>query len=193
LFLTLFLSAAGCGVSIEGSIDLGGRPQDDLGGGADRAPCVDVDNDGYGENCPAGADCNDSDENVHPGVKELCDDGKDNDCNGATDEAGCLCILGLVRECYSGASGTSGVGICRVGLQACGTDGKWGPCGGEVVPGAESCNGTDDNCDGSTDEGLKNACGACGALPAEVCNNGLDDNCNGTVDENCGTCDPGCQ
>jgi hypothetical protein len=85
------------------------------------------------------------------------------------------------------------VGICRVGLQACGTDGKWGPCGGEVVPGAESCNGTDDNCDGSTDEGLKNACGACGALPAEVCNNGLDDNCNGTVDENCGTCDPGCQ
>ena len=36
--------------------------------------------------------------------------------------------------------------------------------------------------DGLVDEGVKNACGGCGAVPAELCN-GVDDNCNGQVDE----------
>jgi len=36
---------------------------------------------------------------------------------------------------------------------------------------------------------VTNACGGCGALPAEVCN-GLDDNCDGAVDEGCMGCSP---
>ncbi|MHC4839032.1 MAG: fibro-slime domain-containing protein, partial [Planctomycetota bacterium] len=47
---------------------------------------------------------------------------------------------------------------------------------------AETCNGADDDCDGETDEGVTNACGACGELPAETCN-GEDDDCDGETDE----------
>ena len=56
-----------------------------------------------------------------------------------------------------------------------------------VHPGAtEVCNDRDDNCNGAVDEGVRNACGACGA-PAlvETCANGLDDDCNGAVDDGC--------
>jgi hypothetical protein len=59
------------------------------------------------------------------------------------------------------------------------------------VPGAEDCNGLDDDCDGLVDDGVTNACGACGDVPAETCN-GLDDDCNGLVDDGvtnaCGAC-----
>jgi len=54
-----------------------------------------------------------------------------------------------------------------------------------VHPGAtESCNSIDDDCDGETDEGVRNLCGTCGPEPPEVCD-GLDNNCNGAVDEGC--------
>jgi len=65
-------------------------------GSADRGPppaCpsgTDNDGDGYGPGCPAGNDCDDSDFTVNPGAAEVCD-GKDNNCDGKTDEnlAGC--------------------------------------------------------------------------------------------------------
>jgi len=50
------------------------------------------------------------------------------------------------------------------------------------------CNGADDDCDGSIDEGLLNACGECGPVPPEVCN-GADDDCDGATDEGA----PGCE
>ncbi len=65
----------------------------------------------------------------------------------------------------------------------------------EVHPGAaERCNGVDDDCDGETDEGQTNACGACGALPVEVCND-QDDDCDGETDEGliCDLCSPGAE
>jgi len=48
--------------------------------------CTDTDGDGYGPGCDKGADCDDTDKDVNPGVTEdaatLCDDGIDNDCDG---------------------------------------------------------------------------------------------------------------
>jgi len=46
----------------------------------------------------------------------------------------------------------------------------------------ESCNYSDDDCDGEIDEGQLNECNECGVVPAEQCN-GIDDNCDGDTDE----------
>jgi hypothetical protein len=89
----------------------------------------------------------------------LCD-GIDRACTGSPTE-GCECAAGATRPCYSGATGTRGVGACRDGTQSCvvaGGRSMWAAaCAGEAVPAA-----------------------------AEVCANGVDDNCNGAVDEGCG-------
>ncbi|MBU7019253.1 MAG: putative metal-binding motif-containing protein [Theionarchaea archaeon] len=42
---------------------------------------IDSDRDGY----PLTQDCNDKDRDMNPGASELCNDGKDNDCDGKTD------------------------------------------------------------------------------------------------------------
>ncbi len=99
--------------------------------------------------------------------EEHCN-GSDDDCDGRVDED-------LARDCGSD------VGACRPGRQVC-NDGLWGVCGGELGPVPEGCNEVDDDCDGFVDEGVANACQACGAPPAEVCND-LDDDCDGQVDE----------
>jgi hypothetical protein len=57
---------------------------------------------------------------------------------------------------------------------------------------AEICDGMDNNCNGFIDEGAKNACGACGPVPAEVCD-GRDNNCDGKVDEGVSSPCGGCQ
>jgi hypothetical protein len=45
---------------------------------------IDDDGDGYTENQ---GDCDDTDDSIHPGADEICDDLKDNDCDGNTDAA----------------------------------------------------------------------------------------------------------
>jgi len=70
----------------------------------------------------------------------------DNDCDGQVDE-------GLIRSC--GPNTTSGQ--CEKGTREC-TDGSWGSCQGAVYSDRESCNNSDDDCDGNKDDG--NLCGS---------------------------------
>jgi hypothetical protein len=147
----------------------------------------DIDGDGYlgcgnpGAPAPPLCDCDDNDPDVHPGAREICGNGKDDDCNGYTD----------AQEPDQDGDG-------------------WGPCSGDcddtdpnVYPGApETVDGKDNNCDNLVDEDLDGdgwtvANGDCddhdptvnpGVL--EICGNGKDDNCNGVTDTDCLTpCD----
>lgn len=77
-------------------------------------------------------------------------DGGDEDCDGRIDED-CSCTGGDRRDCYGGAPGSDGIGLCRTGRQTC-SDDAWGECTGDVIPVAEVCDGgLDEDCDGDID------------------------------------------
>jgi hypothetical protein len=133
-----------------GAAELCDREDNDCDGRADddvtyQLYCPDRDGDGHGVpgagakmDCAPSAgfgdcagDCDDADPAVHPNALELCN-GRDDDCDGMTDE---------------GVQPTCGLGWCR--RYAAG-------CGAACVPGApraETCNAFDDDCDGVIDNG----------------------------------------
>ncbi|MBU1244774.1 hypothetical protein KJ612_16370 [Myxococcota bacterium] len=159
--------------------------------------CVDFDQDGYGDNCEPGDDCNDYEQDVNPGMPEICND-RDDNCDGRTDED-CPCNPGEVRICssYRDPLTISPEMHCRTGYQTCEPTGWSDTCVGEVGPIDETCNGFDDDCDGDIDEGLLNAIGQCsGEIPPEDCGptsegNGVDENGDGDIDEGCSCVVPG--
>jgi hypothetical protein len=137
--------------------------------GEGRAPvCDDLDGDGHGPGCSAGADCNESDPAVFFGAPERCN-GLDDDCDGLHDED----FVGL------GAACEVGFGACvAAGAKVCGADGVSLKCSvNPVTGGDELCNEVDDDCDGATDEDFASkgklctvGLGACAVSDKYVCN-----------------------
>jgi hypothetical protein len=84
---------------------------------------------------------------------EICN-GADDDCDGARDD-GFACPSGATEACAT-SCGTAGVRACNAG---CG----WDAC---AAP-AEICNGVDDDCDGSIDDG--DLCGGALSCFAGAC------------------------
>ncbi len=188
------------GVIDEGGVCMMCRPEAEICDGRDndcdgdidenltRSCGVDIGECSAGEQtCTAGAWGACSDTGPSP---ELCNN-LDDDCDGLVDN--------LTERCGSD------VGECVSGLRRC-TAGVFGACDGEIGPGTETCNGLDDDCDGTIDEdvaGLGMPCGtnegecspgttACvggaivcggGVEPTEEMCNGLDDDCDGLVDD----------
>ena len=126
---------------------------------------ADVDADGFGgellgDFCsqPSGSslidgDCDDFNEQVHPGANELCN-GIDDDCDGETDED-----AGGIE--YFADADADGYGSTSLGLfctQPAGSSAQDGDCddtNAAINPGAaEVCNDIDDDCDGETDENV---------------------------------------
>jgi hypothetical protein len=118
----------------------------------------------------------------------------DDDCDGMTDEG----------DPGGGGSCGTDVGECAAGVERCVAGAI--TCTGGTSPSTELCNGLDDDCDGTADQGNPEGGRACGStigvcIPGretctagalvctggvtaspELCN-GLDDNCDGTIDD----------
>ncbi|AEI63997.1 regulator of chromosome condensation [Corallococcus macrosporus] len=126
----------------------------------------DADGDGYGaptqstQACsqPGGyvsnaSDCNDASASIRPGASEVCD-GTDNNCDGAVDE-------GVGSTWYRDAD-SDGYGNPGQSTQACSQPGGYvanstdcnDTTSGARPGGTESCDGVDNNCNGSIDEGV---------------------------------------
>jgi alpha-tubulin suppressor-like RCC1 family protein len=126
----------------------------------------DADTDGYGnaglyvQSCsqPSGyvanaSDCHDGSMSIKPGATETCD-GADNDCDGSVDEN---VQTTYYRDADGDSYGTSSTKLaCSKPSGYATRSGDCNDASASIKPGAtEVCDGKDNDCDGSTDEGVK--------------------------------------
>lgn len=156
----------------------GDKKDNDCNGQADEACPInttwyrDTDADGYGNpktskqstTKPVGyvennLDCNDSNKNISPKAKEICEPNKiDENCDGQKNEGCVSCYIDRDKDTYGKSSGlaTYYAKACPVGYVSNKTD--CNDSNNAIKPGAkENCyNRVDDNCDGKADDGRGN-------------------------------------
>ncbi|GMV41349.1 MAG: hypothetical protein AMXMBFR64_30650 [Myxococcales bacterium] len=130
---------------------------------------LDADKDGWGieadstcsckpagsHTAPQAGDCADGNPAVSPGAAESCN-GQDDDCDGQVDEPGASGCSAAYQDVDQDGYGDSGATACLCAPDAVFTVSIGGDCADgdpSIHPAAaESCNGQDDDCDGSIDE-----------------------------------------
>jgi hypothetical protein len=131
---------------------------------------------------------------IDPMMPEVCDQAMvDENCDGRKNE-GCECSNGQSEDCMSGA-----LGPCKPGKRTC-SNGRWGVCMSSVKASPELCDGTDNNCDGMTDNNVTNcrsneACvdGTCKCVPQCAGKTCGDDGCGGKCAPNACPAGTSCQ
>lgn len=129
---------------------------------------IDEDNDGFGSKdymclCFASEkakaknsdDCNDKDPSINPGQAEKCNDGIDNNCNGAVDEPSCEGCMFFFKDVDKDGYGVEEDKKCIGSPSYPYTATKVGDCvdtNPDINPSSkEICDGIDNNCDNITD------------------------------------------
>ncbi len=112
-------------------------------------------NDPFGACCDDGADCTTDTYEPDQGCLNVsqCDDG--NPCTDDECHAGLGCVYPhnqAVVPCYDGPEESEGLGECSPGQATC-ADGEPGDCVGAVKPTTDVCDGKDNDCDGTKDNG----------------------------------------
>ncbi|MDA3840152.1 MAG: putative metal-binding motif-containing protein [Patescibacteria group bacterium] len=129
---------------------------------------LDTDGDGYGDSAvsiasttsPSGyvldsSDCDDNDSSIHPEADELCD-GVDNNCSGDIDDEGVQTAYYYDFDADGfGEIGTSTLACSAPSIDYVEVSGDCDDMASSTNPNAtEICDGVDQNCDGSVDEGV---------------------------------------
>ncbi|PIE19721.1 MAG: hypothetical protein CSA65_01280 [Proteobacteria bacterium] len=126
-----------CGDGIDNNCNL------TIDDGCPGVACTDGDGDGWGVGADCKIeDCDDNDKDVHPWATEACGDGKDNDCDGTTDD-GCPGV-----DCIDKDGDGWGVGTACAKADCNDDDAGTHPWMTEICG-----DGKDNDCDGSIDEG----------------------------------------
>lgn len=113
----------------------------------------DDDRDGYDDESCGGPDCDDRDDDTHPGAREQCN-GVDDDCDGQIDESVSYDSWYPDDDGDGYGDDSGAVSDCEQPSGYVDNDDDCDDRDDGVHPGAtEQCNGEDDDCDGAEDEG----------------------------------------
>ncbi len=157
--------------------------------------CTDNDGDGYfvegGECGPV--DCDDANVIVNPGRWEICDNGRDDECDGLTDGADPDCAVPGCSD-YTNRTDCRADSTCEwVGGKNNGSCQDAQTCTITEDPEVSCSDGVDNDCDGNTDSSDAD-CGG-GTSEPEICDDGIDNDLDGKTDcsdkKDCGK-DPAC-